>query len=253
MVAKARGFGGLRGNGDGGGVVSVSFGRGDYAENGPLAGVLREDNDMKGCDGSVAGCAEGKGEGRCGDIRKASDPLQCADDGGMVEGAAAVFSAPDLCGGGGLDYCCVDVATGERTGLRRVADATQEVGAIVGDCGEREFQLGSLSSLGDGAQGVRRVVPDELLLAIDDHLWRVVVVDLKAARICGLAGGELARGETVVPAERVPVVDVLAEGDDVGGGHGLVAIQAGEEVVRGRATGAAFGGEELDENRRAVV
>lgn len=64
-----------------------------------------------------------------------------------------------------------------------------------------------------------------------------------------LALGEVGRRKAVVPSEVVPVVDVFAEDDDVGAGDGLVAIELREEGVGGRATGAAFGGEEFDENR----
>ena len=56
-----------------------------------------------------------------------------------------------------------------------------------------------------------------------------------------------------MPAEGVPVVDVLAEDDDVGVRDGLVAVELGEEGVGGRATGAALGGEELDEDRECGV
>ena len=64
--------------------------------------------------------------------------------------------------------------------------------------------------------------------------------------VLALAGGELVRGEAIVPAERLPVVDVLFEPDDVGGGDRLLALEAGEQSVGGWATGAAFGGEEFD-------
>jgi len=69
---------------------------------------------------------------------------------------------------------------------------------------------------------------------------------MKALGVGGLTLGELMGGEAVVPAERVPVVYVLLEDDDVGGGDGLVLEQMREESVGGWATGAAFGGEEFD-------
>ena len=55
-----------------------------------------------------------------------------------------------------------------------------------------------------------------------------------------------------MPAKLVPVVDMLFEGDDFGGGDGLLLLEAGEEGVGGWAAGAAFGGEEFDEDRGNV-
>lgn len=67
--------------------------------------------------------------------------------------------------------------------------------------------------------------------------------------VLGLAVSELVRGETVVPSERVPVVHVFFEDEGIGVGDGLFALETGEECVGGRATRAAFGGKEFDENR----
>ena len=49
-----------------------------------------------------------------------------------------------------------------------------------------------------------------------------------------------------MPAERVPVVDVLFENKNVRGGDGLVLQEMRKQGVGGRATGAALGGEEFD-------
>jgi hypothetical protein len=44
---------------------------------------------------------------------------------------------------------------------------------------------------------------------------------------------------------------VLFEDDDLGVGDGLLAQERGQELVGRRAAGAALGGEELYEDRRA--
>jgi hypothetical protein len=108
-----------------------------------------------------------------------------------------------------------------------------------------------MGGLGDGAEGVGGVVADELVGAVDDHLRGVGTIEMEALGVLGLALGEVVGGETVVPAKAVPVVDVLAEDDDFCGGDWLILEEMGEEGVGGRATGAAFGGEELDEDGSA--
>ena len=114
--------------------------------------------------------------------------------------------------------------------------------------GEGETDLGSLGGLGDGGDGFGGITAEELRLAVDDHLWRVGVVELQARGVEVLALGELRGGEAVAPAGAVPVVDVLFEDDDVCVGDGLLLLERGEEFVGGRAAGAALGGEKLDED-----
>ena len=54
-----------------------------------------------------------------------------------------------------------------------------------------------------------------------------------------------------MPADVVPVIDMLAEHDDVRVRDGLLALELCEQSVGRRAAGAAFRGEELDQTRRA--
>ena len=91
-------------------------------------------------------------------------------------------------------------------------------------------------------------LPTNWVGAVDHHLRRVVAVEMQNLCVLALAGGELVRGEAIVPAERLPVVDVLFEPDDVGGGDRLLALEAGEQSVGGWATGAALGGDELHQD-----
>lgn len=107
---------------------------------------------------------------------------------------------------------------------------------------ENEGDFGLAGGEGDGVGGAGGVVADELGDAVDDHLGSVVAFEVEADAVLVLALGELVGREAVVPAELIPVVDVFAEDDDVGGGDGLVA-EAEKECVGGRATGASLGGE----------
>ena len=114
--------------------------------------------------------------------------------------------------------------------------------------GERQDRLGGTGGLRDGTKGSGGLIAGELVGPVDDHLRRVGTVEMEVLDVGGLPLGELVRGETVVPAERIPVVDVLFHDEDLGVGDGLLALQPGEESVGGRATGTALRGEELDED-----
>ena len=54
-----------------------------------------------------------------------------------------------------------------------------------------------------------------------------------------------------MPAEAIPVVDVFLECEDFSGSDGLLLLESCQKSVGGRATGAAFGGEEFDYYRCA--
>ena len=96
------------------------------------------------------------------------------------------------------------------------------------------------------------VVADELVGSVDDHLWRVDVVHVQALAVFVLPVGVLVRGKAVVPAVVVPVVDVLAEHDDLGAIDGLFLVELRQQSVGGRAARAALRGEQLYQDRRAV-
>lgn len=169
----------------------------------------------------------------------------------MLECAATVLAALDTGGGGDLDEGGVEVGFGERGGCGRGRDLAGCVAVLYGDGREGEGNLGRAGSLRDGANRMGGVAADELVRAVYHHLRGVGAIGAEALGVGGLALGELVGGEAVAPAEGVPIVDVFAEDDDVGGGDGLFMQQAREEGVGGRATGAALGGEELYEDGRA--
>ncbi len=58
------------------------------------------------------------------------------------------------------------------------------------------------------------IVADKLGAAIDDHLRGVNLGDSEAAGVFLLALSESSGREAIVPAETIPIVDVLAENDD---------------------------------------
>jgi len=91
------------------------------------------------------------------------------------------------------------------------------------------------------------VAADELGAAVDDHLRGVDAAGGEEAGVLLLADGEVGRGEAVGPAVAVPVVDVLFESDDFDAVEGLIGAEFCEEGIGGRATGAAFGGEEFED------
>ena len=120
--------------------------------------------------------------------------------------------------------------------------------AVQAEVLQGKAEAGSEGSLHDSAAGGTRVGADELGAAGDHHLRGVDVVEVELRAVLALAAGEEGRGESVAPAEVVPVVDVLLKDDDLGGGDGLVVVEPGEEGVGGRAARTTLGGEELDED-----
>ena len=94
-----------------------------------------------------------------------------------------------------------------------------------------------------------RTAANELGAAVNDHLWSVNAAAVNDSCVIFLAVREIGRGERVAPALAVPVINVFFEGDHFDTVEGLGAAKTREIGIGGRATGAAFGGEELDDNR----
>ena len=85
--------------------------------------------------------------------------------------------------------------------------------------------------------------------AIDDHLRRE---DATAAQLRGvvlLPSRKVQGGIRVSPTKLIPVVDMLFKCDDFGAIDGLIVAELFQKSVGGRATGTAFGSEELDDDR----
>jgi len=73
----------------------------------------------------------------------------------------------------------------------------------------------------------------------------VRAVESEFAGVGLLALGEDVRRKAVLPAQMVPIIHVLAEDDGL-------RVQPFEKTVGRRATGAALGGEEFHQHRRAL-
>jgi len=98
----------------------------------------------------------------------------------------------------------------------------------------------------------RRVAADQLRAAVDDHLRRVDAVEIEMRPVGLLPVGERGRGKSILPSKLIPVVDMLAERDHLRAGDRLIGDEPRQDRVRRRAVGAAFGGEQLDQDRRAT-
>src|SRR5271157_4634530 len=72
---------------------------------------------------------------------------------------------------------------------------------------------------------------------------------MKLPGVIVLAFAERRRRETVRPSDVVPVVNVLAQQDKLRADGRALAAQVNQERVGGRATGAPFGSEQLNDHR----
>ncbi len=102
----------------------------------------------------------------------------------------------------------------------------------------------------DGLARRRAVAADEFRSSVDDHLRRVDAVDIETRSVHTLAIRQRRRRESILPAELIPVVHVQAERNDLYAGDRLRRRQLLQQDVRGRAAFAAFGREQLDDDRR---
>ena len=125
--------------------------------------------------------------------------------------------------------------------------------ALVGrHAGYRNLGFKAVGGLLDGGLSVLGVVADELGLTVDDHLRRERGFAFEAVDVSLLAEGPIGRGIGVDPAVVIPVVDVFFQGNDLGAVDRLQGFEFAEKSVGWRAGGAAFRGEELDENGSAI-
>lgn len=108
----------------------------------------------------------------------------------------------------------------------------------------------NLRSLEHSFEGLRDVgtAAFQLDVAVQYHLRGVRGLEAEGANVAVLAIGELGRGIDVFPAVLIPVVDVFAQDNEFSAVDGLGLVHAADEFVNGRAAGAAFGGEEFEED-----
>jgi hypothetical protein len=118
-------------------------------------------------------------------------------------------------------------------------------------------RLDADGNLGDGRS--RRQLPADPVATgeahvggtVDDELRREGFAHLEAALVRHLTLGKVLRGKGIGPALAIPVIDMLAEYDEMRARDGLGGVELCEEVIRGRAGGTAFGGEQFDEHRHS--
>jgi hypothetical protein len=100
----------------------------------------------------------------------------------------------------------------------------------------------------DRADRMSGIVADELIGSIDDHLRGIGTVHVQAGAVIVLPFCVLMRRKTVVPAEVVPVVHMLAEHDDFSATDGLRLIEFCKESIGGRAAGTTLRREQLHQH-----
>jgi len=186
----------------------------DRAHDGPGVATLRKDDEMHACRAGVLWGANGEGVRPRAEISKAAYALQGSDDVDVMEVAAFVLSFEDRGAVRGIDQCGVEITFELLIG--RDGYGGGDAIAVDHRLAERESNGGLLGVLLDGTQGVGNVVADKLLGSVDDDLRRVDIGYLEACAVFTLPLGDVRGGEAVTPAVVVPVVDVLAEDDDVG-------------------------------------
>jgi hypothetical protein len=222
-------------------------------------GFLDEDDGVEVCAVPVFAEIEGGARGE-GDVFRGigfAEMFEAADDVGVIEGVALVFAARDV----GVEIVLGDgeknlggIAAGD---FAEFAEADFEDGAGIAEVGHVrrpmniEIGLGGFHGAVDCTQCRGAVVADEFGGAVHDHLRGVGAVVGEAGAVGGLARGGVGGRVGIAPALLVPIIHVVLEGDDLRAGDRLRLDKAGEERVGGRAVGAAFGGEELDEDGRA--
>ncbi len=176
-----------------------------------------------------------------------TDFAEVAHHGGVAEQAAVILAAADL--GAQIRF---------RDGEQDIERVRAGVGDVyidhVSDSSDRDARLGvtAVGCAGDGRRGACGVVADELGAAVDDHLRGINRAEVEARSVAALALGVVRRGEAVLPSQFIPVINVFAESDDLGAGDGLAQIKIDQQSVGGRATGAALGGKQFDQNGNPV-
>jgi len=180
-----------------------------------LVRALEEDDEA----GGLGGVGEVKGAGGV-------ETNELADDGDVGELAARVFAAGD---GGGSGVGGESGVEGDVLGDDDL-DLPAEASAGTGEMGEDEGRLGLAGQFCGQCGDAAAIVADELGLAVDDHLGGIDAIEGEAAAVVLLAGGEGGGGVGIFPAEAVPIVDVLAEDEELDAGDGLL-VELGEDSV----------------------
>src|ERR1700722_6915221 len=216
-----------------------SHGGEDCTEDWSLAALLGEDYHSHRGRLCVSGRIQAERNWALGEVLQASNPLQGADHAGGRETAAAIFAATNFgrirrIDEGGVEVCVwfSRCRVGGRNGCGDLV-------AVHGWTRERQSEPNTLRSVLDGPIRMGRVVADELVGAVDDHLRRIDF-GAETCAVFRLPVGVLVRREPVVPAEVVPIVHMLAEDDDFSASYGLIEVEFRQEGIGRRAARASL-------------
>ena len=114
------------------------------------------------------------------------------------------------------------------------------------------LQFGSVGGYGYCAVERGGIAAYQLPCAVHNHLRRVHLVEGETKRILALPLVDGVERKGIAPTEVIPVGDVFAEHESLRAGDELRCVQPGQKCVSRRAVGAAFRGEEFDEDWLAV-
>ena len=166
----------------------------------------------------------------------------------MAQGMAGVFAASDLRFGVIFRQRQVDIRI---AGRRLDTDFNFHSGAGThGAESDRNFR--AIFRLTDGGARRRFITAHDVAPAIHYQLRRIGRLEMQSIDVVLLALGKDRRGEAVGPAQAVPVIDVFAENNEIGAGHGLGTIENFQKPVGRRTTRTSLGCEQFQQDGTAA-
>lgn len=206
-------------------ITLGGYGGGYRADDRALVALLGKDDHAHLAGLGVCGGIQAERNRTGGQFLHASDALQVAYDAYVLEPVAAVFAAFNVGSVGGVHQGGVEVCMWLDRCRGRRRDGCGDFAAVYNWLGERQRNLGGLRRVLDGSLRVSCIVADELFGAIDDHLRSVDIGEMQARAVFALPVGVVVRRKAIVPALAIPVVNVLAQYDDLGTVNGLVVVE----------------------------
>jgi hypothetical protein len=140
--------------------------------------------------------------------------------------AAFIFAAKNIRSEAALGYGKPEFG-GMRFG-RNIFDADRNFGGLRRQASQRKMELSrwTFRSFDDLWTCFARRTADDFAAAIDDELRCVDTIVAEGSRVSLLPLGPMVRGKRIGPAEPVPVVDMLFDGDDFDVVHLAGVIQS---------------------------
>src|SRR5580704_3067802 len=175
-----------------------------------------------------------------------SDDAETSDYGGVPQGPAAIFSTRDKCrqailGNGEIN---IGVAPFGRFEISHLNGEIQQIRiARIGADSQIYGCCRALSRCTDLMIGAVHVAADEFGLPAHYHLRGIDVAGVKGNGVIVLPRAKLWRRERIGPAQLIPVIHVLFDGDYLCAGNRLRLLKAGEHAVRGGTARTTFASE----------